>query len=103
MSEELDIIRGIPEEILKYEEIYKEQQVIRVRLERRHRRRDVTIIDGIDEKSVDLKKLATELKSRFACGGTAKNGRIELQGDHRSKVKKVLVELGFSPDNIIIE
>ncbi|HDD63541.1 MAG: stress response translation initiation inhibitor YciH [Thermoprotei archaeon] len=97
------MIRGIPEEILKYEEIYKEQQVIRVRLERRHRRRDVTIIDGIDEKSVDLKKLATELKSRFACGGTAKNGRIELQGDHRSKVKKVLVELGFSPDNIIIE
>jgi translation initiation factor 1 len=49
-----------------------------------------------------LKKLAKELKSKLATGGTVKNGRIELQGDHRERVKELLAEMGYSPDNIVI-
>ena len=39
-----------------------------------------TIVDGIDTKNVNLEGLAQKLKTKFACGGTIKNGRIELPG-----------------------
>jgi len=47
-----------------------------------------TIIDGIDTKNVNIKELSQKLKTKFACGGTIKDGRIELQGDHREEVKR---------------
>jgi len=100
---DISSILGLPKELLSEEELWKEQQLVRIRLERRKRRKDVTIIEGIDEKYINLKELAAKLKSRLACGGTAKNSKIELQGDHREKVKEILVEMGFSPDNIIVE
>ena len=79
----------ILEEIFK--DIYREQQLIKIKLERRKGRKDVTLIEGIDPKSVDIKELSTKLKSKLACGGTAKNGRIELQGDHRFRVREILI------------
>ena len=60
----------------------------------------VTIVEGIDEKQLDLKALTKTLKSKLACGGTSKEGRIELQGNHKVRVKEVLVEMGFSPEMI---
>ena len=57
-------------------------------------------IEGIDEREIDLKDLAKKLKSKLACGGTYKDGKIELQGDHREKVKEILVEMGFPSDSI---
>lgn len=102
MKEDFSIISGLPKELLQYEEIYKEQQIIKVRLERRKRRKEVTIIEGFDS-SINIKKIAAELKAKFACGGTTKNGRIELQGDHRSRVREELVKMGFPRENIIVE
>ena len=60
----------------------------------------VTIIEGLDEKQVSIKDLAKKLKSELACGGTSKDGRIELQGHHKQRVKEVLIGLGFSPEMI---
>jgi len=94
------IFGALPPEI--YEQLTKEEQIIKIRLEKRKFGREVTIIEGIDEKEFNLKKLASTLKSKLATGGTAKNGRIELQGDHRHRVKKILEEMGFPPENIII-
>jgi len=98
--------KGIMSDILEniFKDVFKEQEVIKIRVEkRRGRRRQVTIIEGIDEKLFDHKELVSKLKSKLACGGTAKNGRIELQGDHRYRVRELLIEMGFSPSNIIVE
>ncbi|RLF17433.1 MAG: stress response translation initiation inhibitor YciH [Thermoprotei archaeon] len=104
MEGEIVPIRGLPSEIFEFEEMAKEQQQIRVRVEKRRFGREVTIIEGIDDKEINLKKIAKILKGKLACGGTVKNGRIELQGDHRARVKELLVkELGFSEDQIFIE
>lgn len=95
------IVNPIDEMLFK--EVVKEQQRIRVYIEKGRYGKLKTIVDGIDEKEFNLDKIAKTLKGKLACGGTAKNGRIELQGDHRDRIKKLLVELGFSEDLIEIE
>ena len=49
---------------------------------------------------LDVKQIAKTLKNELACGGTHKDGIIELQGDHRKKIKEILVKLGFEEDSI---
>jgi translation initiation factor 1 len=81
----------------------KEQQRIRIRLETRKWGKKWTVIDGIDSKTVSLSKLATQLKNKCACGGTAKNEQVLLMGDHRNEVYRTLVKLGFPKDNIEVQ
>ncbi len=59
----------------------------------------MTVIEGISEE-MNPKELARKLKKKLACGGTYKDGKIELQGDHRDKIKKLLVENGFTEEQI---
>ncbi len=87
---------GLPEELCMCEQIAKEQQKIRILTDTRRYGKIVTVVEGIDSTDIDLDDLARKLKTRCAAGGTAKEGRIELQGDHKRKVKEVLEELGFS-------
>ena len=61
------------------------------------------MITGIDLKDLDEKDLIKKLKNSFACGGTIKDNRIELQGNHKSKAKAVLTKLGFPQEMIDIE
>lgn len=93
-------ICGLPKDICVCDTISKEQQRIKVRLELRKWRRATTIIEGIDQNSVDLGRLAQKLKTLCACGGTAKKSQILLQGDHRDKAKHFLSQLGFQEENI---
>ncbi|UCG15060.1 MAG: translation initiation factor, partial [Deltaproteobacteria bacterium] len=44
-----------------------------------------------------------KLKTYCACGGTAKNNEILLQGDHREKARSYLIQLGYPEENIEIQ
>ncbi len=90
---------GLPTESDVFEEIAKSEQQIKVSLETRRYGKKITLVEGFD-KHVDVKSMAKSLKEKLACGGTVKNGVIELQGNHKKKVKPVLVQLGFSEDTI---
>lgn len=94
---------GLVKELCVCETIAKESQIIKVYLERKKFRKFYTIIEGIDDKEIDMRDLAKQLKERLACGGTAKEGRIELQGDHKNRVKDILVNIGFPPDSIEVK
>lgn len=94
---------GLPKDLCVCEAIVKEQQRIRVFRVKRKWGRDVTIVEGIDDKNINLKELSGKLKSKLACGGTEKDGRIELQGDHRARAAQILMESGFPKDNIDVE
>jgi len=91
---------GLPEELCMCEEIAREQQNIRITSDRRRYGKIVTIVDGIDQGDIDLDELAKKLKTRCASGGTVKEGRIELQGDHKKKVKLALESMGFTVETI---
>ena len=93
---------GLPKDLCVCETIAKKEQQIRIKVEKRKFGKLITTIAGIDEKDIDIKDLAKKLKNKLACGGTAKEGKIELQGDHAQKAKKILVSLGFSPDTVTI-
>jgi translation initiation factor 1 len=95
---------GLPQELCVCESIAKESQKITVYIEKQKFGKKYTMIGGIDTKEIDIKDVAKKLKSKLACGGTAKKekGTIELQGDHRQRVREFLVEMGFAPETIEI-
>ena len=86
---------GLPAEICVCEDIAREQQKIIISVDKRRYGKMMTIVDGINPHELDIDSLITKLKKKCASGGTIKDGRIELQGDHRSKVKESLEEMGF--------
>lgn len=45
----------------------------------------VCLITGVDLDDAALDKLAAELKKKCGCGGSVKDGIIEIQGDKRRK------------------
>ena len=90
---------GLPEELCMCEQIAKEQQQIRILTDTRRYGKVMTVIEGINSSEIDMDDLAKKLKTRCAAGGTYKDGRIELQGDDKKKVREVLEELGFSVDS----
>ncbi len=94
---------GLPKELCVCETIAKESQKIIVKLVKKKFNKVSTVVEGIDEKENNLKELAKMLKSQFACGGTIKEGRIELQGDHKQRVRKILVQTGFAPETIEVQ
>ena len=71
---------------------------MRISVDSRRYGKVVTVIDGIDENDIDINDLSKQLKNKCAAGGTAKDGRIELQGNHEKKVKVELEEMGFKTE-----
>ena len=67
---------GLPDDLCACGELEKEDTRIIVRLEKRRFSKTTTMIEGIDPKQSDVQSIIKELKSRFACGGTAKDGFI---------------------------
>ena len=100
---EIDPITGLPKELGAFQEISKESQVIKVSSVKKKFGKKYTVIEGLEGKGIDVKQLAKTLKSKFACGGTYKDGQVELQGDYRKQIKSVLVDQGFEAENIQIQ
>jgi translation initiation factor 1 len=87
---------GLPKEICVCEDIAREQQKITIKVDKRRYGKMMTIVDGLNPNELDIDSLITKLKKKCASGGTIKEGKIELQGDHRHKVKETLEEMGFT-------
>ena len=55
----------------------------------------VIVISGVALADAELKELAGALKKKCGCGGTAKDGVIEIQGDHRELLLRELQARGY--------
>jgi len=58
----------------------------------------VTVITGFTGiGSPEKETLAKKIRAACGCGGTVKDGRIEIQGDQRETAAKILAAAGFRP------
>ena len=55
----------------------------------------MTIISHLPLNETDLAEIAAKLKTRLGTGGTIKDGRIEIQGDHRDRIVEELEGMGY--------
>ncbi|HEV3182272.1 MAG TPA: stress response translation initiation inhibitor YciH [Steroidobacteraceae bacterium] len=55
----------------------------------------VTVVSGLTFDAAQLAELAARLKRLCGAGGAVKNGRIEIQGDHRDRLVAELCRLGL--------
>ena len=85
----------IEEEETPVENKLAAQQTLRIWLERGKGGKEATVIKGFMGATDKFEELAKLLKSKCAAGGNAKDGVILVQGDHRDKVLKLLLELGY--------
>lgn len=90
---------GLPNQACVCEQIVKSSQKINVTTDRKRYGKIVTVIMGF-ESGINMRQIAKDLKNGLACGGTHKGNTIILQGNHKKKVKEMLVKLGFDEDSI---
>jgi translation initiation factor 1 len=58
----------------------------------------VTVVTGFTGIGLAEKEtLAKEMQQACGAGGTVKEGRIEIQGDQREAVARILINAGFRP------
>jgi translation initiation factor 1 len=93
---------GLPQDLCVCEAIAREQQKITIKIEKRKFGKKYTVIKGF-KTEVNISDIAKKLKSKFACGGTSKGNQVELQGNHKSRIKEAMKELGFPEETVEIK
>ena len=77
-------------------DIAAEKQAIRVTLDKKRRAgKTVTIASGFEHSADKLASVAATLKKKCGAGGTVKDGEIEIQGDHATRVADELQKMGY--------
>lgn len=72
------------------------EQLLYVSIDKKQRGgKAVTLIEGFVGTDDDLKELGKLLKSKCGVGGSAKDGEIIVQGEHRDKVIDILEKEGY--------
>ncbi|MDP3815615.1 translation initiation factor Sui1 [Pseudomonas sp.] len=82
--------------ICKQTQIPEGDGIARVRRETKGRGgKTVTTVSGVPLAEEPLKELASVLKKRCGCGGSLKDGVIEIQGEHVELLLEELLKRGY--------
>ncbi|MBR5131908.1 MAG: translation initiation factor [Alistipes sp.] len=71
------------------------KQNLKIWLDRLKGGRVATVVRGFVGSADDLATLGKELKKSCGVGGTAKDGEIIIQGDHRDRIVELLTKAGY--------
>ncbi len=77
------------------ERIPPQKQTAKLSHEKRAKGKMVTVIRGLPADGNDLPALLTRLKSACGAGGTVKEDGLEIQGDHRLRIREELEKIGY--------
>ena len=85
------------DEMEENETLPKQQQKLRVSIEKNHRGgKTVTIVRNFIGTSDDIKELGKLLKTKCGVGGSTKDGEILVQGEFKEKVVEILKKEGYT-------
>ncbi|AWK83693.1 TPA: stress response translation initiation inhibitor YciH [Photobacterium damselae] len=71
--------------------------IVRIQRQTKGRKgKGVCVVTGLDVEDTQLKLIAAELKKVCGCGGSVKDGAIEIQGDKRDVIKTALEKKGYT-------
>jgi len=90
---------SLPDDFDPMDQLARSEQTIKVTIDTRSFGKEMTVVEGFGD-DVEIDELSSTLKSKLACGGTAKNGQIQLQGNHLRRIEEVLENEGFNKENI---
>ena len=93
---------SLPTELCVCESLAQEEQKITIYVDKRKWGKAMSVINFSNFVGANLKKIAKKAKGYCASGGTVKGHTVEVQGDHRQKLKKFLLSIGYSEENIEI-
>ena len=104
-----DKLNGLKSELPQVEEVVSQEKVkpvkkrqsepLRVELDKRNGK-PATLVTEFQGKDDELKELAKTLKINCGAGGSSRNGEILVQGDFRTKIVDILLEMGFKVKKI---
>lgn len=87
----------ITDEKEENETLPKQQQKLRVSIEKNHRGgKTVTIVKNFIGSDDDVKELGRLLKTKCGVGGSVKDGEILVQGDFKAKIIELLKNDGYT-------
>lgn len=79
------------------ETLPKQQQKLRVSIEKNHRGgKTVTIVKNFVGTEADMKELGKLLKTKCGAGGSVKDEEILIQGEFKEKVIELLKKEGYT-------
>jgi len=74
----------------------KQEQLLTISIDKKQRKgKTVTLIEGFVGKTEDLETMAKFLKTKCGVGGSAKEGKIVIQGEFKQKIKELLEKEGY--------
>ena len=85
------------DEMEEIETLPKQQQKLRVSIEKNHRGgKTVTLVKNFTGTEDDMKELGKLLKTKCGVGGSVKDGEILIQGEFKEKIIELLKKEGYT-------
>lgn len=78
------------------EDVQKNEQKLRIHLERLKGNKEATVIRGFIGTDATLQALGKLLKTKCGGGGSVKEGEVLIQGNHRDKILQLLIAEGYA-------
>ena len=103
-EEEICSLCGLPKDLCVCSDLSADEQVITISNDTRKWGKVVTLVTFEGQSDANLQDILKSAKRKLGSGGTVRNNKsVELRGDHRFKLKSLLIDLGYDEEKIFIK